>query len=216
MGAMPPGRARRVARSGLSRLAGAVVWLLLGVGWIGGVAATPTVFPETHWEESSPESRGPGRSGRQRRRGNHNASVHISARELARLGLLYLNRGRWNDRQLLSAAWVAAATRPQVLASLPSGDPAASPANGAGVYGFNWWANGRRDDGRRLWPGVPSSAFGAAGWNNNRLFVIPDWDIVVVRLGQDQTAGFAITAETWTEFLRRLGAALNPRGTAPQ
>ncbi len=67
--------------------------------------------------------------------GNHKADVHISARELARLGLLYLNRGRWNDRQLLSAAWVDAATRPQVPASLPRGEPAASPVNGAGVYG---------------------------------------------------------------------------------
>jgi CubicO group peptidase (beta-lactamase class C family) len=148
--------------------------------------------------------------------GNHQADVHISAREFARLGLLYLNRGRWNDRQLLSAAWVDAATRPQVPASLPRGDPTASPANGAGVYGFNWWANGMRRDGQPLWPGVPLSAFGASGWNNNRLFVIPDWGIVVVRLGQDQTRGFAITAATWTEFLRQLGAAVTTRGAAPR
>jgi CubicO group peptidase (beta-lactamase class C family) len=148
--------------------------------------------------------------------GNHQADVHISAREFARLGLLYLNRGRWNDRQLLSAAWVDAATRPQVPASLPRGDPTASPANGAGVYGLNWWANGMRRDGQPLRPGVPLSAFGASGWNNNRLFVIPDWGIVVVRLGQDQTRGFAITAATWTEFLRQLGAAVTTRGAAPR
>jgi CubicO group peptidase (beta-lactamase class C family) len=148
--------------------------------------------------------------------GNHEADVHISARDLARLGLLYVNRGRWNDRQLLSTAWVEAATRPQVPASLPLGDPVASPANGAGVYGFNWWTNGVRSNGQPLWPGVPSSAFAASGWNNNRLFVIPDWDMVVVRLGQDQTKGFAITGATWAEFLRRLGAALVTREVAPR
>ncbi len=73
-----------------------------------------------------------------------------------------------------------------------------------------------RSDGQPLWPGVPSSAFGAAGWNNNRLFVIPDWDMVVVRLGQDQTQGFAITGATWAAFLRRLGAAVTTRGAAPR
>ncbi len=39
-------------------LAVAVVWLLLGVGWIGRVGAMPTGFPGAHWEEASPESRG--------------------------------------------------------------------------------------------------------------------------------------------------------------
>ena len=148
--------------------------------------------------------------------GNRGAHVHVSARELARLGVLYLRRGRWNDRQLLSEAWVEAATRSQVSASLPLGDPVASPANGAGVYGFNWWTNGTRRNGQRLWPGVPSSAFGVSGWNNNRLFVIPDWDVVVVRLGQDHTKAFAITGATWSEFLRRLGAALTAREDAPR
>jgi CubicO group peptidase (beta-lactamase class C family) len=139
--------------------------------------------------------------------GNYGGDVQISTRELARLGLLYLHRGRWGDRQLLSAAWVDAATRPQVPASLPQADSKASPLNGAGVYGFNWWVNGVRANGQRPWPDVPSSAFGAAGWNNNRLFIIPDWDIVVARLGQDQTSGFPITPATWSEFFRRLGAA---------
>lgn len=55
---MPVCCARRFARSGPLSLAVAVVSLLLGVGWIGGVGAAPTVFPETHWAESSPESRG--------------------------------------------------------------------------------------------------------------------------------------------------------------
>jgi CubicO group peptidase (beta-lactamase class C family) len=140
--------------------------------------------------------------------GNLDADVKISARELARLGVLYLHRGRWKERQLLSAAWVEAATRPQVSTSVPRADPAASPADGAGVYGFNWWVNGVRPNGSALWPGVPASAFSAAGWNNNRLFVVPGWDLVVVRLGRDQSEGFVITNAVWAEFLRRLGAAI--------
>ena len=80
----------------------------------------------------------------------------------------------------------------------------------------NWWTNGVRADGQPLLPGVPSSTFAASGWNNNRLFVIPDWDMVVVRLGQDQTNGFAITSTIWSEFLRRLGAALTTPEVAPR
>jgi hypothetical protein len=64
-----------------------------------------------------------------------------------------------------------------------------------------------RDAPSALWPGVPASAFSAAGWNNNRLFVIPGWDLVVVRLGRDQAEGFVITNAVWAEFLGRLGAA---------
>jgi CubicO group peptidase (beta-lactamase class C family) len=143
--------------------------------------------------------------------GNHNADVHISARELARLGHLFLHRGQWQGRQLISAAWVDAATWPQVPLTTPVASPELSLADGRGTYGFNWWSNGSKDAGRPLWPGAPASTYAARGFNNNRLFVIPAWDMVVVRLGQDQAGGFRISDLTWNEFLRRLSEALLSR-----
>jgi hypothetical protein len=71
-------------------------------------------------------------------------------------------------------------------------------------------------DGLRLWPGAPPSTYAAAGFNNNRLFVIPDWQMVIVRLGQDQTGGFFIRANTWSEFLRQIGASILPVSGQPQ
>jgi CubicO group peptidase (beta-lactamase class C family) len=142
--------------------------------------------------------------------GNHGAGMHTSARTLARLGWLFLKRGQWHTRQLISADWVDAATRPQVPTSIPLATRERSPSNGRGIYGFNWWANGLKGDGSRPWSGAPPSTYAAAGFNNNRLFVVPDWDMVIVRLGQDQSGGFSITASTWSEFLRQIGESLQP------
>ena len=53
--------------------------------------------------------------------GNASQHVRISARGLARFGLLFLNQGKWNGRQLISAEWLKAATSVQVPASIPLG-----------------------------------------------------------------------------------------------
>ncbi len=139
--------------------------------------------------------------------GNSNRHVFISARQMARLGLLFLNNGEWDGRQLLSSEWVRAATRSQVPTTI--GLWPDSAADGRGVYGFNWWTNGVRADGTRKWPGVPVDTYAASGYNNNDMFVVPAWNMVVVRLGLDQNQ-FPITDGIYDEFLRRIGASLEP------
>jgi CubicO group peptidase (beta-lactamase class C family) len=141
--------------------------------------------------------------------GNNNKHVFISARQMARLGHLFLNGGAWKGKRLISTEWVRSATRTQVAASIPLGHPESGIA-GPGTYGFNWWTNGVKPDGKRKWPGVPDSTYSASGHNNNDMFVIPPWGVVVVRLGLDQSGGggFEITDETYAEFLRRLGATI--------
>lgn len=141
--------------------------------------------------------------------GNSDRHIRISALQMARFGHLFLNRGRWNGKQLISAQWVAQATRTQVPATLPLGHPE-SGITGPGMYGFNWWTNGVQPNGDRRWPGVPMEAFAASGHNNNDLFVIPPWGVVVVRLGLDQSGprGFTVSEEVYAAFLRKLGNAL--------
>lgn len=138
--------------------------------------------------------------------GNQGKHVRITAREAARLGLLFLNRGNWNGRQLLSAEWVRLATAVQVPPSLPLGH-LASGIDGRGVYGFNWWVNGLQPDGLRRHPDLPGNLFWAAGHNNNFMFVVPDCQMVVVRLGLDQETDGRISVATWNGFLRRLSRA---------
>ena len=139
--------------------------------------------------------------------GNSGGHVFITAREMARFGQLFLDGGRWGETRLISRAWVERATRTQVSAAMPQGH-LESGIEGPGMYGFNWWTNGLKPNGKRKWQGVPTDAFAASGHNNNDLFIVPSWNIVAVRLGLDQSGGFAISDEVYAEFLRRLGAAL--------
>jgi CubicO group peptidase (beta-lactamase class C family) len=144
--------------------------------------------------------------------GNQDRHMFISAREMARFGHLFLNQGSWKGKRLLSARWVEEATRTQVPAATPRAHPQ-SGIEGPGMYGFNWWTNGIKPDGARKWPGIPAEAYSASGHNNNDLFIIPSWGMVVARLGLDQGGanGFAISDATYAEFLGRIGAALSPR-----
>jgi CubicO group peptidase (beta-lactamase class C family) len=131
--------------------------------------------------------------------GNHDKHVRISARELARLGHLFLNHGNWAGRQVLDPKWVAAATRVAVPADMPLAQPE-SRIDGRGVYGLNWWVNGTGAGGSRKWPAGPAGTFAAAGLNNNHCFVIPEWQMVVVRLGTDGNVPDGV----WDEFFHEL------------
>ena len=135
--------------------------------------------------------------------GNKSGALKISAREAARFGLLMLNRGRWGDRQLLSDRWVDDATRVQVPANIPPGFPSRA-TSGPGEYGFNWWINGVKPDGARKFPEAPPRTFCALGHNNNACFVIPEWDMVIVRLGLDGSVGDNV----WNAFLAKVGEAV--------
>ncbi|MEX2559192.1 MAG: serine hydrolase [Pirellulales bacterium] len=135
--------------------------------------------------------------------GNGGQHVQISAREAARFGHLFLNRGNWNGRQLISERWVAEATAVQVPASLAWAQPE-SQIDGRGVYGYNWWVNGIKADGKRKWPGAPEGTFAGIGFNNNQCFVIPEWKMVVVRLGLDGN----VPDDVWSTFFSKLAAAI--------
>ena len=137
---------------------------------------------------------------------NWTGGIEISAADLARFGHLFLNRGSWNGKQLIDAAWVGEATRVQVPATIPDA-LATSDRQGSGVYGYHWWPNGVRPDGKRRWPDAPPGTYARSGYNNNDLFVIPAWNMVTVRLGLDQRQD-SITAAEYNEFLRRVGEAI--------
>lgn len=95
--------------------------------------------------------------------------VNVNAEQLARFGYLYLNRGNWNGTQLLSEAWVLDASQNQA----PNG-----------IYGYNIWVNGL-ENGSRHMPDAPEGLFYTSGYNNNMCFVVPEWNMVVVRMGLD-------------------------------
>jgi len=96
------------------------------------------------------------------------STFRCTARDFARLAYLWLHRGRWQDRQLVPAAWIDLATRRHVR-----GD-GSTPSN----YGYTFWVM----DGIE---GVPNDLYMSRGHNLNHSFVIPSLDLVVVRQGND-------------------------------
>jgi hypothetical protein len=145
--------------------------------------------------------------------------VFVSARELAKVGLLYLHKGMWNGRRILSSSFVESATKNQVSSSIPmfrdiNPDPnkytSHMDVDGRGVYGYHWWVNGVRADGSRALPDAPRDTFWRSGANHNHLVVIPSWDMVIVRLGTDGSP--PDRDAIWNTFLRMVGEALTDSG----
>ena len=90
----------------------------------------------------------------------------LSARDLARVGLLALRKGKWQGQQLVPEEWVAESTRSY------------SDAATSGGYGYMWWVAVKGVH----FPGVtlPAGTFSARGYRGHYLVVIPEWDLVVV------------------------------------
>ncbi|MEM9920968.1 MAG: serine hydrolase [Bacteroidota bacterium] len=111
--------------------------------------------------------------------------VNMNALQLARVGWLYLNRGRWGSRQLIAPDWVEQSTQNQVAAQLLLANTDRKNIDGRGSYGFNWWVNGQPTNGAAAMPDTPAQTFYMSGFDNNMCFVVPEWNMVVIRMGLD-------------------------------
>lgn len=88
--------------------------------------------------------------------------LYLTTTDMARIGLLYLQDGRWQDRQLVPAAWVGKVWR----ASVPM-----PGMNGAWRYGDFWWT-------------LPSrKAYMAVGYLGQVIMVLPQSAVVVAMTG---------------------------------
>jgi CubicO group peptidase (beta-lactamase class C family) len=118
-----------------------------------------------------------------------------SARDWARLGLLYLRDGVWEGARILPAGWVELA---RTLA----------PAANNGTYGAHFWVNGEPREGqfRPLRQGI--DAFEMSGNAGQFVVIVPDRDLVLVRLGEMQRTGW----EQLSGQLSDLILAFPPRG----
>jgi CubicO group peptidase (beta-lactamase class C family) len=102
--------------------------------------------------------------------GNYVASSYAwaTARDWAKFGLLYLHNGSWNGEQLFTKDWVTYITTP-------------TPGSN-GTYGAQFWLNSQQQ-----LKDVPKNMYFADGYQGQRVYVLPDQDVVVVRFG---LAGF--------------------------
>ncbi|TDB86888.1 class A beta-lactamase-related serine hydrolase [Actinomadura sp. KC216] len=113
---------------------------------------------------------------------------YATDRDFARFGLLYLNGGRANGRQVVPASWVAESTRPS------------APFNQG--YGLHWWLGA-------------DGAFSADGLGGQRIWVSPRHGVVIVKStlatlvgGEETDAAFeAVAAEVARTRAARLTSA---------
>jgi CubicO group peptidase (beta-lactamase class C family) len=84
------------------------------------------------------------------------SELYLTPRDMAKFGYLYLNNGSWDGIQIISHQWVNASISHQIIVSEYND------------YGYQWWMpkNG--------------SQYLAVGWSAQRIYVMPDYNIVLV------------------------------------
>lgn len=96
--------------------------------------------------------------------------MFATAQAWANLGALFLNGGTFNDYQILNPEWVQQAQSPN------------SSANDS-RYGFQLWLNQGNGNQPLRWPSLPPKSFAARGNRGQLVMVVPEYQLVIVRLG---------------------------------
>ncbi|MBC7642985.1 MAG: serine hydrolase, partial [Flavobacterium sp.] len=109
---------------------------------------------------------------------NNNSVFWSTTRSMARFGLLMLNKGKWDNNQILKESYFYEATN------------ALQPINLG--YGYLWWINGQPSfhlpGSQATFPGSivttgPIDMFMALGKNDQKIYVVPSRKMVVIRMG---------------------------------
>jgi CubicO group peptidase (beta-lactamase class C family) len=112
------------------------------------------------------------------------SGVNARARDFARFGMLFAKEGNWRGKQLISRGWVEQSTRPDT-----SMDPSED-------YQYFWWVN--TPDGK--------NHFSAQGNYGQYIYVAPEKDLVIVRLGKEEgEKGYGY----WTDLFDELSTKLD-------
>jgi hypothetical protein len=96
------------------------------------------------------------------------AGFKMSARDLVKFGQLYLNKGKWNGKQIIPEEWIDRITNDYTVTGeklLRSG------------HGYLWWVP---IDKQAREMGIPEETFVATGFGTQRIMVIPRWNTVIV------------------------------------
>jgi CubicO group peptidase (beta-lactamase class C family) len=112
------------------------------------------------------------------------SGVNARARDFARFGMLFAGAGDWEGRQLISRGWVEESTRADTRT-----DPSLE-------YQYFWWVDTPDN----------TSHFSARGKYGQYIYVAPEKDLVIVRLGKEEGAqGY----DYWIDLFEQLATKLD-------
>lgn len=89
--------------------------------------------------------------------------ILLRPRDMAKLGQVFLDKGKWKNQQIVSEEWVRAATTTFI----------GNEASATG-YGYHWWTS------KYIVRNVESRMFFAQGSGGQYIYVVPDFNAVVV------------------------------------
>ncbi len=104
---------------------------------------------------------------------------HSTARSMARFGLLALNKGKWDEEQIVDEEFFK-----ESIGSSQDLNPS---------YGYFWWLNGKSQfmlpGSQNVFPGAlvpnaPADMYAAMGAEDQRIYVVPSKNLVIIRMGR--------------------------------
>ncbi len=144
-----PSGTRFVYNSGCSHLLSAVLQRATGMkaeAFAAPSLFTPLGIEDWYWQ-TDPQGMSTGGWG-----------LWLRPRDMAKLARLFMNGGRWNDRQVVPAKWVSESTRMQIEAGAPW------LSDG---YGYQWWVDRQ-------------GYFMALGFGGQFIVAVPDRNLIMV------------------------------------
>ncbi|MDC8004209.1 serine hydrolase [Aureisphaera galaxeae] len=90
----------------------------------------------------------------------------LSTRDMAKFGQLFLDNGNWDGKEIIPKNWIENITTNYTLNPIPKKERLAQ--------GFLWWLPAKDYAG-----GLPEGSYVTTGTAGQRIFVIPEWNMVV-------------------------------------
>lgn len=127
-----------------------------------------------------------------------------TSRSMARFGLLTLAKGKWETEQIIPEDYLNAAVN------------TSQPINQA--YGYMWWLNGKSsyhlpqtqfEFPGELIPDAPSDMYAGLGKNDQKLYVVPSKNLVVIRMGDSADDENFALSNFDNELWQRINALTN-------
>ena len=114
----------------------------------------------------------------------------LKPHDMAKIGWLYLNKGRWGNQQIIPAEWIEVSTRGHIEATLFS------------HYGYQWWVDA-------------DGYFMAVGYRGQFIFVVPDKNMVVVFTSYLSGSDFFIPKQLLGRYIIPAAISTSPLPSNP-
>ncbi len=131
---------------------------------------------------------------------------HSNTRSMARFGLLAMNKGKWNNEQIINQTYFN-----ESISTSQNINPS---------YGYLWWLNGKSNfmlPGSQtsftgsIVPNAPAEMYAAMGAADQRIYVVPSKKLVIVRMGEASNPAnpsFAVSGFD-NELWQKINAVIN-------